>query len=321
MKTDVNLDVIKELALDVWDDLGRTRLAGVAIGLALVLLVITGLVLRPTGGPDVQASDEFATTASAFEAAQDEVSFTMPGEEPLKISDIELSAPRDPFESAGGAPTGNDQTLLPADDEIQTAALGSDGDDSASVSTSSYSGGSDLVPLDDLGSSTTTTTTQTAPAPAAEPRQPAAIETDDEEPEPTSPPATDYSYAADVQFGRVNDLERYANVQRLGLLPSRQLPLLMYLGVTADHSTAVFMVDSRLSQGGEGRCVPKATLCTFLEMRPTPDRDEHHFRDADGNEYLLRLRGLNRTTASSGSLSGGDVSALKGSPPVVDGQR
>ena len=52
------------------------------------------------------------------------------------------------------------------------------------------------------------------------------------------------------------------------------------------------MVDSRLSQGGEGRCVPKDSLCTFLELTADADQDEHHFRDADGNEYLLRLRGL-----------------------------
>ena len=119
----------------------------------------------------------------------------------------------------------------------------------------------------------------------------------------------------------MNDLERYATVQRLGLLPSRKLPLIMYLGVADDHETAVFMVDSRLSQGGEGRCVPKDSLCTFLELRADPGQDEHHFRDADGNEYLLRLRALNRVTATAGNLSGRSVSELRGSPPVVDGSR
>jgi len=81
------------------------------------------------------------------------------------------------------------------------------------------------------------------------------------------------------------------------------------------------MVDSRLSQGGEGECVPRDSLCTFLELQANPAHDEHHFRDADGKEYLLRLRGLTRTTASAGSLAGRDVSALQGSPMVVDGER
>jgi hypothetical protein len=110
-------------------------------------------------------------------------------------------------------------------------------------------------------------------------------------------------------------------VQRLGLIPSRKLPLIMYLGVASDHETAVFMVDSRLSQGGEGQCVPKDSLCTFLELKAEASQDEHHFRDADGNEYLLRLRGLTRTTGTAGSLSGHDLSALRGSPRVVDGSR
>ena len=110
-------------------------------------------------------------------------------------------------------------------------------------------------------------------------------------------------------------------VQRLGLIPSRRQPLIMFLGTTSDHKTAVFMVDSRLSQGGEGRCVPKDSLCTFLELRVNPAQDEHNFRDADGNEYLLRLRALVRSTASDGSLNGRSVSALPGTPPVVDGAR
>ncbi len=139
--------------------------------------------------------------------------------------------------------------------------------------------------------------------------------------EPADSPVTDYSYTADVQFGEVSNLRRYATVQRLGLIPSRNLPLIMYLGVSTDHDTAVFMVDSRLSQGGEGTCVPRASLCTFLELQPNPSHDEHQFRDADGKEYLLRLRGLTRTTASAGSLAGRDVSALQGSPMVVDGER
>ena len=101
----------------------------------------------------------------------------------------------------------------------------------------------------------------------------------------------------------MDDLKRYATVQRLGLIPSRKLPLIMYLGVASDHETAVFMVDSRLSQGGEGRCVPKDSLCTFLELKAEASQDEHHFRDADGNEYLLRLRGLTPLDRTRGQTS------------------
>jgi hypothetical protein len=322
MKLDLNLDALKEIALDVWDDLGRTRLAGVAVGLALALLAMTGLLLRSAGPPAVQAhSDVPAAAATTAAAAEDEVTFTVPGEKPLKLADVDLSAPRDPFRSLDGLSTsaGGDQTLLPAEDSIQDAVFGPEVSSSSSsgggVSAADYDDTSSLQPLDDLASATDPTT-------ETDTDEPTTTQGSLDEPrDPTATPVTDYSYAADIQFGRLDDLKRYATVQRLGLVPSRRLPLLMYLGVSTDHETAVFMVDSRLSQGGEGRCVPKASQCTFIELRATPEQDEHHFRDADGNEYLLRLRRLVRTTASAGSLGGEDVSVLENSPPVVDGTR
>jgi hypothetical protein len=305
MKLDFNLDAVKDFALDVWEDLGRTRLSGVAVGLALALLALTAVALRPGGAADAASGSPVISTPGS----EDEVSFTVPSEEPMKLSDVNLSAPRDPFRSLDGLAAGGDQTLLPAGQEIVDSIMGSDASTTTGLTTT---GTSSLMPLDDLSST-----------PPATPTTPSEPEADfDESDEPTKPaPVTDYSYTADVQFGQVNDLKRYATVQRLGLLPSRKLPLIMYLGVSDDHETAVFMVDSRLSQGGEGRCVPKDALCTFLELRAEPAQDEHHFRDADGNEYLLRLRALNRVTASAGSLSGRDVAELSGSPRIVDGSR
>ena len=316
MKQDIKLDNLKELALDVWEDLSRTRLAGVAIGLTLALLAMTALLLKPAGTPQVQASPEFAATAATV-AAEEEVAFTVPGEKPLKMSTIDLSAPRDPFQSLDGmSAAGGDQTLLPADETVQDAIMSLGGSGGGGVSTAGYDDTSSLVPIDDL--SPTSDTTDTPDSTDTTETTEGEADTGDE---PDPAPVTDYSYAADVQFGLVNDLKRYAQVQRLGLIPSRKLPLIMYLGVTSDHTTGVFMVDSRLSQGGEGKCAPKPSLCTFLELRPTPEQDEHHFRDADGNEYLLRLRRLVRTTAEAGSLNGRSVSELNGSPPVVDGTR
>jgi len=304
VKLDLNLDAVRDLALDVWEDLGRTRLAGVAVGLTLSLLGMTAIALHPGGGStDVAASSPIMATPTP----EKDVSFAVPSDDPTRMSDLDLSAPRDPFRSLDG---GSDQTLLAAGDEVIDAVMGFDAATGSTGTT--LDDASSLMPLDDLSSSPAPTT------PAGDPQADfdGGAEPHDEEPAP----ATDYSYTADVQFGQVDDLERYPTVQRLGLLPSRRMPLIMYLGVSTDHETAVFMVDSRLSQGGEGVCVPRDSLCTFLELQANPAHDEHHFRDADGNEYLLRLRGLTRATSSSGSLTGRDVSALRGSPPVVDGE-
>ena len=305
-KLDLNLDTVKDLALDVWEDLGRTRLAGVAVGHSVALVAITAIAVIPGSEPDVAAS---SPAIAPVPTSENEISFTVPRDEPMKMADVELSAPRDPFRSLDGLAGSDDQTLLAAGEEIVDSVMSS----TSGGGVPSPDSTSSLMPLDDLAD----TPAPTTPTPA----EPQADFDGDEPHEPAAAPVTDYSYTADIQFGLVDDLQRYASVQRLGLIPSRRLPLLMYLGVTADHDTAVFMVDSRLSQGGEGRCVPKASLCTFLELSPNAAQDEHRFRDADGNEYLLRLRGLTRSTASSGTLQGRDVSELRDSPQVVDGER
>ena len=316
MNTDLDLQAVKGVVLDVWEDLARTRLAGVAVGLTLALLAITGIVLRPSSPPEAVAGDTAATAV----VPEDAVSFTVPGQEPMRMSDVDLSAPRDPFRSLDGLGDSSpaDQTLIAAGDSVRDAVMApaGGGGSGAGPSTADYDDASSLVPLDDLS-------TTPASAPADEPDTThGGIAPEPAPPrEPSSAPVTDYSYTVDIQFGLVDDLKRYASVQRLGLVPNRQLPLLMYLGVSTDHRTAVFMVDSRLSQGGEGKCVPNDTQCTFLEMAPSADRDEHHFRDPDGNEYLLRLRRIVRSSASVGSLHGRSVSELDGSPTVVDGAR
>jgi len=310
-----NIDVVRQWAEEVWADLRESRLAGVAVGLALLLLVITASAVRSGGPLDIEPS----AAGPAPTATPQDTSFQFPGEEPMSIKDIEASKAHNPFQSiqslnastSGGGGTGGGSS--DSADETVSALT--------NVATGT-SAPAELQPITDV--------------PSASPSYPADSDsgsdfdsgsdstpagTIDDDKEPASAPATDYSYTADVQFGQVDDLRRYATVQRLGLIPSRKMPLIMYLGVSTDHETAVFMVDSRLSQGGEGTCVPKDTLCTFLELKPTPSQDEHHFMDADGNEYLLRLRALNRTTDSSGTLSGRSVSALQGSPAVIDGER
>lgn len=307
-----NIDVVRQWAEEVWADLRESRLAGVAIGLALLLLVITASAVRSGGPLDIEPS----AGGPAPTATPQDASFQFPGEEPMSIKDIEASKAHNPFQSI--------QSLNASTDGGSTGGGGSSdsADETVSALTNVATGTSapaELQPIGDVPSTTPSYPADTGTdVDSGSDSTPAGTIDDDKE--PASAPDTDYSYTADVQFGRVDDLRRYSTVQRLGLIPSRKMPLIMYLGVSTDHETAVFMIDSRLSQGGEGTCIPKDTLCTFLEMKPTPSQDEHHFMDADGNEYLLRLRALNRTTAEAGSLSGRSVSALSGSPSLIDGE-
>ena len=90
-----------------------------AVGLGLALLLITAVALRPGG----EASVASGSTVIPATPPEDDVSFTVPSEEPMQLSDIELSSPRDPFRSLGGVAT-DDQTLLAAGCEIVDSVMG-----------------------------------------------------------------------------------------------------------------------------------------------------------------------------------------------------
>lgn len=306
------IDDIRQWAEGVWADLKEANLAGVAIGLAVLLLAVTVMAVR-SGGPL-----EIKSSAPAKAAEPEDVSFQLPGEETLTIKDIDVSNPRNPFQSlaslaagGGGGVSGGGDTHDQASAEDTVTAMSSP---AAGTTTAQ------LQPIEDVRSAPTYPVDD-EPGTTDDVEHDPAGNFDDEE-EPADAPATDYSYTADVQFGLVDtSLKRYREVQRLSFVPSRANPMLMYLGAKPNHETAVFMVDSRLSQGGEGTCVPRDSLCTFIEMSLDPSHDEHRFRDEDGNEYLLRLLDLERSTTAHGSLSGSSLPVLSGTPDVIDGTR
>ena len=254
------IDDIRQWAEGVWVDLKEANLAGVAIGLGVLLLVVTVMAVR-SGGPL-----EIKNSAPAVAAQPEDISFELPGEETLTIKDVDVSDPRNPFRSltslaAGGGASGDGggdtHDHASAADTVTAMSSPAGSTTTAQLqpledvqSTPTYSAGDDPGTTDDID------------------RDPAG--NFDEDDEPADAPVTDYSYTADIQFGPDASLKRYRTVQRLSFVPSRANPMVMYLGAKPDHDTAVFMVDSRLSQGGEGTCVPQDSLCTFIELSPTP---------------------------------------------------
>ena len=74
-------------------------------------------MLRPGGDARRRGGQPCAPLAPTPE---NEVSFTVPSDEPLSMADVDLSAPRDPFRSLDGYNTGGDETLLAADERSST---------------------------------------------------------------------------------------------------------------------------------------------------------------------------------------------------------
>ena len=133
-----------------------------------------------------------------------------------------------------------------------------------------------------------------------------------------TPPAkpeekTVYTYQAVVNLTTASG-SRKRTVNRLGILPSDKNPLLVFLGVSADNTgEGVFLVDSTVTQAGEGRCRPSTSTCSFLYLTTEDGRDEHIFTTDDGLEYTVKLLGIRRVPVKeSQAPSGGSPSAKAG---------
>jgi hypothetical protein len=95
-----------------------------------------------------------------------------------------------------------------------------------------------------------------------------------------------YTYVADVTFSRNGREQHRRGLRALGMLPSAESPLLIFLGVDLRGGDAAFLVDSSLKTTGEGRCDPKPSQCTVLYLGAG---SEQEFTDQDGNTYTLRV--------------------------------
>jgi hypothetical protein len=58
-----------------------------------------------------------------------------------------------------------------------------------------------------------------------------------------------------------------ATLRRLDPLPDADAPLLVYLGLSQDGRSAIFLVDASASVEGDGRCDPTPTSCETLALR------------------------------------------------------
>lgn len=248
--------------LDLGHDLREKRLAPVAVLLALALVAVPAIVLKPAG--DAAPAPAAPTpTAAATQVA-------LPGEAPSRDSDLGVFDPKDPFKPEQGARRGSvsgvAQTVTPSPSGGTSPSGGSGG----AAATGSGAPGAGSGPVRG------TSDTRSAPAPVVKPH---AVKS--------------YQYVADVSFGRTGS-ERNRRVRRLGTLPSSQDPLVVFLGISGDLKRAVFLVDSHVDQRGEGTCRPSAGTCTFLHLRTDARHNEQFLTDEQGHEYHLRLRRISR---------------------------
>jgi hypothetical protein len=283
--------------LDLWHDLREKRLWPVAVGLLAAAIAIPVVMLKPAGDP-VPPPAIVADTGDAETLPAVKVDGS-----PVHGSKLETFSTRNPFK-----PLNDLKNDKPADDGSGSGSgSGSDssgsgsgsGGDSGSGPVSSPLGGGGPTGGGTGGSPTTTTTTVTKPMQW-------------------------FHYTADVKFGEPTKQTTSKHLERLSGLPDNSTPEVMFMGVTDDGATAVFMVlDESLVADGEGTC--RDDDCRVVELGVDDASNEESFTATDGSvQYDLELTKIRRekmdAPASSNKQSADDPGADSPSAKSVAGR-
>ncbi len=85
---------------------------------------------------------------------------------------------------------------------------------------------------------------------------------------PLTPKPTFELYSLQVRVGDPAAELKTRNLKRLTGLPGGSNPALLYIGLLADHKSAVFIVDAGATVIGDGHCAPEPGNCQTLTLKP-----------------------------------------------------
>jgi hypothetical protein len=285
--------------LDLWHDLREKRLWPVAVVLVLGLIAVPVLLAKPAEAPGPAPVVSAKADAAKREQLAALAKVKLGEEEAGKGSTLGVFDPANPFSPPKGAmkkkdsDTGSGSGGGGADKSGGTTASGDKTDDGSTTGgttgggTSPDTGGTGGTP--DTGGGTTTTTV--------------------------------YKYVVDVTL-TVNGRRRHIEgLEKLDMLPNDSSPLLIFMGVTAKGSDAVFLVDSTLEAAGEGRCKPSESECAFAYIGAGA---EYVFTEEDGDTYEIQIEEIRKVkvTDKATSAKGAKARAAVGPqrrfvPPIM----
>jgi hypothetical protein len=116
----------------------------------------------------------------------------------------------------------------------------------------------------------------------------------------TGTPSTQATYGVSLRFGEAGTEKVYNNVARLTPLPSSTNPFFVYLGLSNDGKSAVFLVDGGAVPTGDGTCKPSSDQCEQILLKKG---DVEFFEMQSGTagvvQYQLELTSIAKSTAAS----------------------
>lgn len=252
---------MKVFLTDLWHDLREKRLWPVAVVLALGLVAVPVMLAKPLTEPAVAP----ATPASQADKSLKGLAKVVLADDTGNGSKLNLFHSGDPFKPPKGAipkaanagDSGNGPlsqgTSSSAGTAIADAGSGGSGSGGVAVQTPSSGGG---------GGGTTGGTTKPK------------VKT------------TLYTYVIDLTYKHNGHTRKIKGMQKLEMLPDSSNPLLVFLGVDAKASNAVFLLDSSVQATGEGKCKPKPDQCSFLYLGAG---SEELITGEDGSTYSIQI--------------------------------
>jgi hypothetical protein len=119
----------------------------------------------------------------------------------------------------------------------------------------------------------------------------------------TSTPAkrTTTTYAVDLSFGESGAEKKYNNIARLTPLPSSDSPFFVYMGLSDDKKSAVFLINGDVVPSGDGHCTPSPQDCQQISLT----KGDIEFFDMQSGtagvvQYQLELRNIKTITTTAG---------------------
>jgi hypothetical protein len=248
----------------IFDDLVERRLWPVALALVIALIAIPVLLSDPAGEAPAPVPAPAVPSTGAGSA--------LPAFEPVVNT-----------EGSKSSEIRKNLTGFDSKDPFKVHGLSSGGgDNSDALGAASAGGGTTLEPGGSTslgGSGTGTSGTSGSPGTSG---------SGDSTSGSGSGTVILYDWTATVRFGIGDDLET-KRLKRFRALPTSENPVVVFMDVTTDGDSAVFMVSTATGTTGEGDCEPDDT-CVFLYMKPG---DTQTFEAVDSNDqvvtYTLRL--------------------------------
>jgi hypothetical protein len=104
------------------------------------------------------------------------------------------------------------------------------------------------------------------------------------------------TYQTNVLAGDVDSqLTPFPNVNEMTTLPSPDKPVLVYFGLSSDHSHALFLVSNKVAAlAGPGTCVPAPDDCALLSLGVGESEDLQY--GVDGKTYRVVVAEIKRFT-------------------------